>query len=295
MIGTDVHLKLECLQGTGSFKLRGATNRILSLPGEDRARGVIAVSSGNHGRAVAAVACGLGIGAVICLGRGVPNHKVEGIRSWGAEVLIAGEDYEEAAVAAARIALDRGLTFIHPFDDPLVIAGQGTIGLEIAEDLDGVDTVLVPISGGGMIAGIALAMKSADPSIRVVGVCMERGAAMHESLRAGRIVGVSEEPTLADALTGGLGDDNRHSFRMCRALVDETVTVSEEEIAEAMSFMLWSHALVVEGSGAVGIAAVRAGRATARRRMAIVVSGSNVDIARLLAIAGDGPPGGAGR
>lgn len=281
--GGDVRLKLECLQETGSFKMRGATNRVLSIPATERARGMIAVSSGNHGRAVAAVASRLGLKALICLGEGVPRNKVEGIRSYGAEVLIAGANFEEAAIRASTIEREQGMIFIHPFDEPAVIAGQGTIGLEILEDFPGVEILVVPISGGGLIGGVALAAKSVDPEIRVIGVCMERGAAMHESLRAGRLVGVSEEPTLADALTGGLGEV-RYTFRLCQALVDETILVSEEEIAAAMSFMLRTHGVVVEGGGAVGIAALRAGRVPHGRRVAVVVSGGNVEMEQLLKI-----------
>lgn len=281
--GGDVRLKLECLQETGSFKMRGATNRALSIPATERARGMIAVSSGNHGRAVAAVASRLGLKALICLGEGVPRNKVEGIRSYGAEVLIAGANFEEAAIRASTIEREQGMIFIHPFDEPAVIAGQGTIGLEILDDFPGVEILVVPISGGGLIGGVALAAKSVDPEIRVIGVCMERGAAMHESLRAGRLVGVSEEPTLADALTGGLGEV-RYTFRLCQALVDETILVSEEEIAAAMSFMLRTHGVVVEGGGAVGIAALRAGRVPHGRRVAVVVSGGNVEMEQLLKI-----------
>ncbi|MEE9471840.1 MAG: pyridoxal-phosphate dependent enzyme [Gemmatimonadota bacterium] len=282
--GGEVRLKLECIQETGSFKLRGATNRALSMPDSDRARGVIAVSSGNHGRAVAAVASRLGVKALICLGEGVPRIKVEGIRSYGAEVLIAGATYDEAAIRAHAIEREQGMIFIHPFDDPAVIAGQGTIGLEIVEDFPGVEILVVPISGGGLIGGIALAAKSIDPDIRVIGACMERSAAMHESLRAGKIVGVGEEPSLADALAGDLGDDNRYSFRICQALVDETILVSEEEIAAAMAFMLRTHGVVVEGGGAVCVAALRAGRVPRGRRVAAVVSGRNIEPSKFLEI-----------
>ena len=214
----------------------------------------------------------------------MPRNKVEGIRSYGAEVLIAGANFEEAAIRASTIEREQGMIFIHPFDDPAVIAGQGTIGLEILEDFARVEILIVPISGGGLIAGIALAAKSINPDIRVIGACMERGAAMHESLRAGRLVGVSEEPTLADALTGGLGEGIRYTFRLCQALVDEIILVSEEEIAAAMSFMLRTHGVVVEGGGAVGIAALRAGRVPHGRRVAVVVSGGNVETKKLLKI-----------
>ena len=154
--GVDVRMKLECLQGTGSFKLRGATNTILALTDQERARGVLAVSSGNHGRAVAAVAADLGLRAVICLAEGVPRNKVEAIRRYGAEVVIAGSNYVEASVRAHQISREQGLSFVHPYDEPPVIAGQGTIGLEILEDQPATDTLIVPISGGGLIAGVAV-------------------------------------------------------------------------------------------------------------------------------------------
>jgi threonine dehydratase len=283
--GAEVRLKPECLQPTGSFKLRGATNKILSLSDEERRRGLITMSSGNHGRAVACVASGLGIRAIVCLYETVPSIKVEGIRQYGAEVLIAGATFDDADLRAAEMEREQGLSFIHPFDDPPVIAGQGTIGLEILEDLPDVDTVLVPVSGGGLISGIALAVKSANPGIRVVGAMMDRAPVMAASLKAGRVVELQEEPTLADALAGNLGRENHFSFRICRALVDTIVLVSEEEIAGAMSFMLWRHGLVVEGGGAVGIAALLARRVELGRRAAVVISGGNVDISRLLEIA----------
>jgi threonine dehydratase len=283
--GASVHVKLENTQPTGSFKLRGATNMMLSLPEEARERGVITVSSGNHGRAVAYVASALGIHAVVCLAENVPANKVEGIRRCGAEVIRHGQTYDEAAAHADRLRVERALTFVHPFDEPPVIAGQGTIGLEILEDLPEVDTVVVPLSGGGLISGIALAMKSANPAIRMVGVSMERGPVMHACLQAGKLVDLPEEPTLADALVGGFGGRNIHTFAMCQALLDETMLVSEEEIAEAMAFMLAAHHQVVEGGGAVGIAALRSGRVTVGEHVAVVVSGGNVAIPLLCEIA----------
>jgi len=274
--GAPIYLKLENVQHTGSFKLRGATNKMLSLPEAERTRGVITVSSGNHGRAVSYVAHALGIRAVVCLAENVPANKVEGIRRYGAEVVSRGQTYDEAAAHADRLRVEQGLAFVHPFDQPETIAGQGTIGLEILEDLPEVTTVIVPLSGGGLISGIALAMKSANPAIRVVGVSMARGAVMHACLQAGELVDLPEEPTLADALVGGFGGRNDYTFRMCQALLDETALVSEEEIAEAMAFMLEAHHLVVEGGGAVGVAAIRSGRVAVGGPMAVVVSGGNV-------------------
>lgn len=284
--GARLFLKLENLQVTGSFKARGAANKLRSLSSGERERGVITVSSGNHGRAVAYVARELGIHAVICLSEAVPVSKVEEIRALDAEVLICGRTYDEADGEAQRIQTDRGLTMVHPFDDPLIIAGQGTVGLELMEDTPRLDTVIVPLSGGGLISGIALAIKSTDPSIRVIGVTMERGPAMYRSLRAGKIVEVEEEPTLADALAGGIGFDNAYTFSMVQRYVDDTLLVSESEIAGAMAFALEKHRLIVEGGGAVGIATVLYGKVKELgERVAVVVSGGNVDLSTMFRIA----------
>jgi threonine dehydratase len=286
MLGVQLGLKLESLQVTGSFKVRGAANKLLNLSKQESERGVITVSSGNHGRAVAYVARQLGIRAVICLSEAVPPGKVEVIQALGAETVICGKTYDEADGEAQRIQKDRGLTMVHPFDDPLIIAGQGTIGLELLEDMPRIDTAVVPLSGGGLISGIALALKSNDPSVRVIGVSMERGPAMFHSLRAGKIVEVEEEPTLADALAGGIGFDNAHTFRMVQTYVDDTGLVSEEEIAGAMAFALDKHRLIVEGGGAVGIAAVLHRKVKELgERVVVVVSGANVELSTLFEVA----------
>jgi threonine dehydratase len=215
----------------------------------------------------------------------VPTDKVEAIRHLGAEVVLHGNSYEEAEMQALQLLEQRGLTMIEPFDDPLVIAGQGTIALEILEELPEVDTVIVPLSGGGLLSGIALAMKEANPAIRTVGVSMDRAPVMYHSLRAGRPIEMEEKETLADALVGNIGVDNRLTFRMIQEYVDDVVLVSEEEIAEAMAFALKAHRLVVEGGGAVGIAALwrrkvdRLGHSAA-----VVVSGGNADLPSLLGI-----------
>jgi threonine dehydratase len=281
--GGSVRLKLENLQKTGSFKLRGAANKLLHLSAEEQGRGVIMVSSGNHGRAVSYVAQSLDIPAVVCLPKTVPDHKIKAIQELGAETVVLGDTYDEADAHASHLQEERGLTMVHPFDDPLIIAGQGTIGLEILEAMPEVDLVLVPLSGGGLISGIAMALKSADPDIRVIGVSMERGPAMVESLRAGRVVEVVEEPTLADALAGGLGGDNKYTFAMVRKFVDDTVLVSEEAIARGMIFALNRLNLVIEGGGAVGLAALIEGRIkNPGQNMVVVVSGGNVDLRVLL-------------
>jgi len=284
--GSTVVLKLENLQVTGSFKVRGAANTVLNLSDRERAAGIITVSSGNHGRAVSYVANVLGIPAVVCIPDSVPAIKRKAIESLGGKVRIGGPTYDEAAALAETLMNERGMTMVHPFDDPNVIEGQGTIGLELLEDLPEIDTVLVPLSGGGLLSGIALALKATNPSIRTIGITMERGPAMIESLQAGRVVEIQEEATLADALAGGLGPSNAYTYKMIQEYVDETILVSEREIAEAMTFALEEHGSVVEGGGAVGIAALLAGKTSQLgRNVAIVISGGNVDLALLQQVA----------
>jgi threonine dehydratase len=282
-----VYLKAENLQQTGSFKIRGAANRILALTPEERARGVVTVSTGNHGRAVAYVGRELGIRAVVCISGGVPSNKVAAIEQLGAEVLVHGETYDDAEKLAWRLRDEQGLTLVDPFDDPFIIAGQGTVGLELLEDCPEVNTVVVPLSGGGLVSGVALALKSANPAIRVFGVSMERGPAMLRCLEAGKLIQIAEEETLADALVGNVGLNNQHTFRIVRSYADEVVLVSEEEIAEAMAFALVEHHLVVEGGGAVGIAALLSDKlGQLGKNVAVVISGGNVGLSKLLQVSG---------
>ena len=284
--GCKIYLKLECLQVTGSFKIRGATNKILSLNKEEKERGVISVSSGNHGRAVAHVARKFGIPAVVCVSETVPENKVSAIKDLGAEVLILGKTYDEATEGALRVKIERGLTMIHPFDDPFVIAGQGTIGLELLKDQPDIDTVIVPLSGGGLLGGIALGLKSIKPMIQTIGISMDKGAAMVESLSAGKVVEIVEEPSLADALIGGLGLDNLYTFNIIQKYVDQTVLVSERDIAAGMTYALEKEHLVVEGGGAVGIAALLTGKVEdLGKKVALVISGSNVNLSTLIKVA----------
>jgi threonine dehydratase len=275
-LGSRVALKAECLQETGSFKVRGAANMLLSLDQTERAAGVVAVSSGNHGRAVAFVAAGLGIPATVCVSARVPAAKQDAIRSLGAGVVVGGPGQDEAEVAARRIVAETGATFVHPFDDPRVIAGQGTLGCDIVDEARDVELLVVPLSGGGLISGVALAAKGLRPGVRVIGVSQDRGPAMHDSLAAGRLTDVVEEDTLADALAGGLGPENHHTMQMCRELLDGIVLVSEEEIAEAMRHLRRTHDLRVEGGGAVGVAALLAGKIVPTGPTVVVVSGGNV-------------------
>ncbi len=285
-LGAQVMLKLENLQGTGAFKMRGATNKLLSLSEEERARGVVTCSSGNHGRALSYVTQKLGVHAVICLPEPVPENKREAIRRLGAEVIIAGNNADEAMAYADKLAEERQLTMVSAFDDPYVITGQGTIGLELLEDFPQIDTAIIPLSGGSLLSGISLALKSAKPDLCIIGVSMERGPAMVRSLEAGKVVEIVEEPTIADGLAGGLGEHNHYTFPLVQKYIDETVLVSEEEIADAMAFALDEHRLVVEGAGAVGMAAILSGKVKQYgQHVAVVISGSNVNLPLLLRIA----------
>lgn len=276
-VGGDLLLKLETAQPIGAFKLRGALNAVAAVP--DGAPGVTCCSTGNHGRGVAFAARAAGLRAVICMSELVPRAKVEGILALGAEVCIAGRSQDEAHAESRRLAREEGLIEISPFDDPLVIAGQGTIGLEMLEDRPDLAAILVPLSGGGLAAGVALAAKAIKPSIRVVGVTMERGAAMFASIRAGHPVEVEEVASLADSLGGGIGLDNRLTFALCRDLLDDCVLVTEQEIYEAMQALYYEDRMVAEGASVVGIAAIRAGRLPAfDGPVATILTGRNVDM-----------------
>jgi threonine dehydratase len=285
-LGADVRLKLETVQPTGSFKVRGAANRLLSLPSEQRDRGVVAFSTGNHGLAVAFVAAEVAAHAVVCVSERVAHGRQARLEEQGAEVVVHGASQAEAGERASELQRERGLTMMPPFDDPLIIAGQGTIGLELLEDWPAIDTVLVPVSGGGLASGIAVALKAADPTMRVVGVSMERAPVMHHSLQVGHPVELPEADTLADSLQGGIGLDNQFTFELVRTLIDQVILVAEAEIGQAMAFLLHRERLVVEGAGAVGVAALLAGKATnLGRRVAVVVSGGNVELTTLMRIA----------
>ena len=276
--GGDVQLKLEHLQITGSFKLRGATNAVLSLDDAARAKGIVGVSTGNHGRGLAYAASNAGARCIICMSELVPQNKVDGIKAQGAEVRIIGRSQDDAQVEVDKLVAEDGMVMLPPFDHADIIAGQGTLGLDILEDVPDVETVLVPLSGGGLISGVALALKSANPAIRVIGISMERGAAMVESLRAGRPVAVEEVPTLADSLGGGIGMDNQFTFDMVRTYVDDCVTVDEAEIAGAIRHAYWHERQVIEGSGSVGIAALLAGKISSPGRCVALISGGNIDM-----------------
>lgn len=273
--GQEFLLKLENMQPIGAFKLRGALN---AVAGVKEASGVTCCSTGNHGRGVAYAARARGIRAVICMSELVPQAKVDGIRALGAEVRIAGRSQDDAQAEAQRLVAEEGLTEISPFDDPRVIAGQGTIGLEIMAARPDTEVLLVPLSGGGLAAGVAMAAKAIKPSIRVVGISMDRGAAMYESIRAGHPVEIEEVPSLADSLGGGIGMQNRLSFPMCRDFLDEVVLVSEEEIYHAMQALYYEDRIVAEGACVVGLAAVLSGKVKVTGPTATIVTGRNLDM-----------------
>jgi threonine dehydratase len=275
----EVRLKLETAQPIGAFKIRGAVNAISRLTEEARRSGVVCASTGNHGRAVALAAKRCGTHATVCLSRLVPQNKVRAIRDLGAEVRIFGNSQDEAEAECARLVAREGMAEIPPFDHPDVIAGQGTIGLELLEDYPELDTVVVPVSGGGLISGIACAVKAASASVRIIGVSMQRGAAMHASISAGHPIEVKEEPSLADSLGGGIGLNNRFTFAMVGTLVDEIVLVSEAEIAAAMRRLFLAEGWVAEGAGAIGLALLEEPhRSHLGNRVAIIVTGRNVDM-----------------
>jgi len=285
-VGVPVYLKLENLQETGTFKIRGVTNKLFSLTGDEKARGIITFSTGNHGRAVAYVAKELGINAVVCISQRVPSYRGDAIKRFGAELAILGKSQDEVMDRALQLQKKQGLTWIDAFDDPFIIAGHGTIGLELLEDLPEVDTVVVPLSGGGLISGTALALKSASSAIRVIGVSPEVAPAMYRSLKAGHPIEIEEKDSIADALLGGIGMDNQYTFRMVQEYVDDVILLSDEEIAESMAFALDKHHLIVEGAGAVSIAALLTQKVREiGEKVVVVVSGGNVDLPLLLKIA----------
>lgn len=276
-IDAQVQLKLECTQPTRAFKVRGAGNVILSHDDIDPARGVVAYSTGNHGRAVAYVASRVGMPATVCMSHNTTADKQNALRMMGAEVRLVGESQDEAAELAMEMA-DDGYLLVDPINDPLTTAGQGTIGLEIMSDWPDVDTIVVPVSGGALMAGIALAVKTIDETVRLIGVSMDRGAAMHASLQAGEPVAVSEVESLADSLQGGIGLNNDHSFEMVSDLVDELVLVSEDQIGEAMAEAVIEERVILEGAGATPIAALlNCDRSLFGDRIALIASGAMVD------------------
>ncbi|MEK7770317.1 MAG: threonine ammonia-lyase, partial [candidate division NC10 bacterium] len=272
-----VHVKLENLQMTGSFKERGAANLLAQLSTSERRRGVIAASAGNHGLAVAFHAARLGIAAVIVMPTWAPLIKVMAARRHGAEVVLHGEGYDEAFARAKEIEAERDLVFVHPFDDPRIIAGQGTIGLELLEQQPELDAVIVPVGGGGLIGGIALALKEQRPGVQVIGVQAEEIPAMKAALAAAQRVTLPAAATIADGIA--VRRVGEHTFDLARRYVDDVVSVSEEEIANAILLLLEIEKTVAEGAGAAALAALVNGKvALAGKTVVLILSGGNIDV-----------------
>ena len=284
LAGCDLLLKAENLQRAGSFKVRGAANKIAALTPEQKATGVIAASAGNHAQGVALAAGNLGIPCTIVMPSGASLPKVEATRGYGATVILQGDDFDQAQKHARHLMRENGATFIPAFDDPAIIAGQGTIGLEMLEQAGDLDVVVVPVGGGGLISGIGLAIKETLPGVRVIGVQAEAATALVDSYKANRRLTVRGKATVADGIA--VGTPGRLTLPLVRQYVDELVVVEEEEITQAMMLVLERGKLLVEGAGAVGLAAVLGGKVqVAGKKVAVVLSGGNVDahlIARMV-------------
>jgi threonine dehydratase len=288
------HVKLELVQPTGSFKIRGAANRMLTLSAAEQAAGVVTASSGNHGIAVAHLAAELGIHAVICVPRETDATKLAAVRRSGAELHAESDGYDHSAVIAGQLASERGLCLVHPFDDPRVIDGHGTIGLELAAQVPGAAAVLIPLSGGGLASGVASALRALAPETRLIGISAANAPVMYRSLLAGRPAATPELPTIASALSGGLGARNCHTFALVSALLDEVWLASEREIAAAMVWGEECLGLPIEGASAAALAALRfpaTEQLLRGGRVGALATGGNVDQTtreRARALASDG-------
>lgn len=279
-LGENVYIKAENLQVTGAFKIRGAYNLVSSLTPEERAKGVIACSAGNHAQGIALSATKLGCRSIICMPAAAPISKVEATRKYGAEVVLVDGVYDDAAAEAERLTQEKGYTFAHPFNDPRVMAGQGTIALEILEQLPEVEQIVVPIGGGGLISGMALAVKTLKPSCKVIGVQAANVASMYDSIRAGKIITLPGGDTIADGIHVMTPGDQ--TFELCRKYVDEVVVVEEDEIAAAILTLLEGNKTVAEGAGATTVAACMFGKVDVTNKKTVcLVSGGNVDVTTL--------------
>ncbi|MFB0501189.1 MAG: threonine ammonia-lyase [Candidatus Bathyarchaeia archaeon] len=275
--GAEVYLKLECFQPVGVFKIRGAVNKICSLPPSELKKGLVTSSSGNHGVAVAYAAKIYGAKAVVVVPENAVKEKVEAIEAYGAEVVKYGKDYDEAYSKALEIQKKTGIIFVHPFNDSLVIAGQGTVGLELLEDVPDLNTIIVPIGGGGLISGISVAAKTLNPNIRMVGVQPEGAPAVYRSWKAGKIVEVDSVNTVADGLAARKPLDL--TFRIIKKYVDDILLVTEQEIGEAVLALLHEAHILAEPSGAASLAALLSKyHPKPEEKVAVIVSGANISI-----------------
>lgn len=284
--GVEVQMKLDFLQDSGAFKLRGAANRILKLNEEKRARGVVTFSTGNHGLAVALVANRLAIPATVCVSERVARvspGRIERLRALGARVDVGGDSQDAAGERAMALVRDDGLTLVPPFDHPDIIAGQGTLALELMEDWPELDTVLVQVSGGGLAAGVGLTLKHINPGIRIIGLSSADAPVMRESVRAGRPVELPERDSIAESLLGGIGTDNRYTLPLVSRHIDDILLLDDAEIERAMAFVMRNHRLGVEGAAAIGVAALLEHRvASLGKRVAVILSGANVELSQVM-------------
>lgn len=273
----DVYLKLECLQRTGSFKVRGACYKISQLSDEEKAHGVIACSAGNHAQGVALGATAHGIKSLICLPAGAPISKVEATKGYGADVCLVPGVYDDAYQKAIELRDEKGYTFVHPFDDPNVIAGQGTIGLELIDQVKDMDAVVVPVGGGGLISGVAFALKTLNPHIKVYGVQAAGAASMVQSLHDHKRECLSSVSTIADGIC--VKEPGELTYEICSKYVDDIVTVSEDEICAAILQLLEKEKVVAEGAGATSVAAVMFNKVPVKdKKVVCIVSGGNIDV-----------------
>ncbi len=278
----QIYLKLESCQATGSFKLRGATNKILQLTNEEKARGIITASAGNHAQGVAFIANKLGIDTVIVIPESAPMTKIENTRRYGVQVVVRGTDYDDSERIAHELEKESGRIYIHAFDDPMIIAGQGTVGLEMLQEISDLDMVLVPVGGGGLMTGVASAIKGVNPNISVVGIQPAVSKPWYEAFHQKKYVKESFGDSWADGLTGDISPAMINDFN---AVVDEMLLVDEESIQQAIYYFIDKHHQIVEGSGAVGIAALLSDKLDIKgKKVGIVVTGSNFDTHRVKSI-----------
>ena len=276
MTGAEVYLKYENQQKTGSFKVRGAYNKIMKRYAEGDLHAVVASSAGNHAQGVAFAASSVGVKSTIVMPRSTPIAKVSATQGYGADVVLAGNIYDEAYAKACEICEETGAEFIHPFDDPMVIAGQGTIGLEIMDDLPDVDTIVVPIGGGGLASGVASAVKMLHPNVRVIGVQAAGAAGMKASIEAGHVISLDTAKTIADGIA--VKKPGELTFALCSKYLDEIVTVDDDEIAQAILFLMERGKMVAEGAGAAPVAAIMNRKFDVSGKVAAVISGGNIDV-----------------
>lgn len=277
----NVYLKLETTHTIGAFKVRGAANKILKLSDEEKQRGVTTFSTGNHGLAVSYVAQQLGIPATVCVSRHVPKAKCNAIQTFGGILEVYGDSQDEAAAKCQTLQQKQGMTIIPPFDDPDIIAGQGTIGLELKYDIPKIDSVIIPLSGGGLLSGVSLALKLYQPHIHITGVTLSHSAAMLTSIKQGHPTASEEKDTLADSLLGGIGQNNQYTFSMTQAYADDIIQADEATIAEGMGYLYDQQKLIVEGAAAAGIGALLKHQIPALgNHTAVILTGKNLDTKR---------------